>query len=252
MGLQRVGHDWVTFTFIDIHTQTYTDIHTYTHVHKYRRTHTYTHIWSTAPLVLTLQTLQRKWKSLSWLKMHVFKRGFESESRVTVRGFFLALTYNLSWHLMVCADLCAQSCLTLCHPMDCSPPGSSDHGIPQARILSGLLFPPPGDLPNPEIEPMSLTSPALADTLFTTEPPGRLTSNGNGPLSREKRYFIHRSFSRSQGIHSPFTWKPQGKDPSQRVAFYWCLETLPFPHPPTRCPSTCPPLKLLVDSLTLA
>ena len=29
----------------------------------------------------------------------------------------------------------AQSCPTLCHPMDCSPLGSSIHGIFQARIL---------------------------------------------------------------------------------------------------------------------
>ena len=29
----------------------------------------------------------------------------------------------------------AQSCLTLCDPMDCSPPGSSVHGIFQARVL---------------------------------------------------------------------------------------------------------------------
>ena len=29
----------------------------------------------------------------------------------------------------------AQSCLTLCDPMDCSPPGSSIHGIFQARVL---------------------------------------------------------------------------------------------------------------------
>ena len=28
-----------------------------------------------------------------------------------------------------------QSCLTLCDPMDCSPPGSSVHGILQARVL---------------------------------------------------------------------------------------------------------------------
>ena len=31
--------------------------------------------------------------------------------------------------------LAALSCLTLCDPMDCSPPGSSAHGILQARIL---------------------------------------------------------------------------------------------------------------------
>ena len=33
---------------------------------------------------------------------------------------------------------------------------------------SGLPIPPPGDLPNPGIEPLSLMSPALADRLFTT------------------------------------------------------------------------------------
>ena len=31
--------------------------------------------------------------------------------------------------------MCAQSCPVLCHPMGCSPPGSSVHGILQARIL---------------------------------------------------------------------------------------------------------------------
>ena len=37
----------------------------------------------------------------------------------------------------------AQSCPTLCDPMDCSPPGSSVHGIFQARILEWVLFPSP-------------------------------------------------------------------------------------------------------------
>ena len=32
-----------------------------------------------------------------------------------------------------------QSCLTLHDPMDCSPPGSSDHGIFQARVLEWVL-----------------------------------------------------------------------------------------------------------------
>ena len=35
----------------------------------------------------------------------------------------------------------AQSCPTLCHPMDCSPPGSSVHGILQARILERVAMP---------------------------------------------------------------------------------------------------------------
>ena len=35
------------------------------------------------------------------------------------------------------------------------------------KYWSGLLCPPPGDLPDPEIEPVSLTSPALAGRFFT-------------------------------------------------------------------------------------
>ena len=60
-----------------------------------------------------------------------------------------------------------QSCLILCAPMDCSPPDSTVHGILQAKYWSGLPCPPLGDLPNPSIEPMSLTSPALMSGFFT-------------------------------------------------------------------------------------
>ena len=37
--------------------------------------------------------------------------------------------------------LVAQLCLTLCDPMDCSPPGSSAHGILQARVLEWVAIP---------------------------------------------------------------------------------------------------------------
>ena len=37
--------------------------------------------------------------------------------------------------------LVAQLCPTLCDPMDCSPPGSSVHGILQTRILEWVAFP---------------------------------------------------------------------------------------------------------------
>ena len=61
-----------------------------------------------------------------------------------------------------------QSCPTLCDPMDCSLPGSSVHGILQARILE---CPPPEDLPDPGTELASLTHPPLADEFFTTGAP---------------------------------------------------------------------------------
>ena len=53
-----------------------------------------------------------------------------------------------------------QSCPTLCKPVDCSP--SSVHGFSRQESQSGLPCPPPGDLPYPGIEPLSLMSPALA------------------------------------------------------------------------------------------
>ena len=49
------------------------------------------------------------------------------------------------------------SCIQLfCSPMDCSPPGSSAHGISQARILERVSTPPPGDFPNPGMIPYLL------------------------------------------------------------------------------------------------
>ena len=48
-----------------------------------------------------------------------------------------------------CKVLVAQSCLTLCDPMDCSPPVSSVHGILQERILEWAagIFPIQGSNP---------------------------------------------------------------------------------------------------------
>ena len=53
-------------------------------------------------------------------------------------------------------------------------PGTVDHqgpltkGFSRQEYWSGLPCPPPGDLPNAEIEPASLMSPALAGEFFTT------------------------------------------------------------------------------------
>ena len=54
--------------------------------------------------------------------------------------------------------------------MDCSCQAPLSMGIPRQDYWSGLLFLPPGALPDPGIEPMS---PALAGGFFTTEPPGK-------------------------------------------------------------------------------
>ena len=61
-------------------------------------------------------------------------------------------------------------------PMDCSPPGSSVHGIFQ-EYWSGVSFPTPGDPPDSGIKSTSLASPALAGVYFTNESPGEPLSN---------------------------------------------------------------------------
>ena len=65
-----------------------------------------------------------------------------------------------------------QSCPTLCNSMNYSLPGSSVHGIFQARILEWVAISSSMDLPNSGIKFASL-SPTLAGKLFSTEPPGK-------------------------------------------------------------------------------
>ena len=85
----------------------------------------------------------------------------------------------------------AHSCLTRCYAMDCSPLGSSVHGILQVRILKGLPFSSPGDLPDPGIEPRS---PALQADSLPSEPPGKPSGAILSPpfLSLESRSYTHR------------------------------------------------------------
>ena len=79
----------------------------------------------------------------------------------------------------VCGGLVAQSCPTLCDPMDCGPPGSSVYGD-SPECWSGLPCPPPGDFLNPGIEPRS---PALQADSLPSEPPVKPMNTGVGSLS---------------------------------------------------------------------
>ena len=89
----------------------------------------------------------------------------------------------------VCTYVCvyvhsvAQSYLTLCDPMDCSPPGSSVQGIFQTRMLEQVAIPPPGNRPDTGIEPTPLTTPTLAGRFSTTVTPGMPSGKGNSVLS---------------------------------------------------------------------
>ena len=78
---------------------------------------------------------------------------------------------ELNWTECVCAVLCAklpQLCPTLCDPMHRNPPGSSVHGVLQARILQWVAVPSSSGIANPGIKLECPPSPALADRFFTT------------------------------------------------------------------------------------
>jgi len=67
----------------------------------------------------------------------------------------------------------AQSCLTLCYPMDCSPLGSSVHGILQARILEfvAISYSRGSSRPRDQIQVSCIS--CIAGRFCTTEPPGK-------------------------------------------------------------------------------
>ena len=96
-------------------------------------------------------------------------------------GFF---TTSATWEAYTVLCFVAQSCPTLCNPVDCSPSGSSVHGIGQARVLE--WEPPPGDFPKLGIKPRS--SVLQADSL-PSEPPGKTKNTGIGSLSLLQRIF---------------------------------------------------------------
>ena len=57
----------------------------------------------------------------------------------------------------------AQLCPTFVTPWTVARQAPLSMGFPRQEYWSGLLFPPPGDLPDPDIESLSLVSPALID-----------------------------------------------------------------------------------------
>ena len=85
--------------------------------------------------------------------------------------FLYVMPFWIRWPVCVCACSVAQSRATLCNAVDCSPPGSSGHGILQTRILEWVPFPSPGNRPNLGIEPRLLSCLHWRSNSLITEPP---------------------------------------------------------------------------------
>ena len=91
-----------------------------------------------------------------------------------------------------CKVLVNQLCPTLCNPMDCSPPGSSVHGILQARILEWVAIHFSRGFLNPEIQ---TRSPALQADSLPSKPQGK-------PL--QTSLYLEKCASCSLQLRSPY------------------------------------------------
>jgi len=78
-------------------------------------------------------------------------------------------------------------------------------GFSKQEYYSGLPFPPPGDLPDPGIEPESLASPTLAGRFFTTKPPRK-------PLQKLQAVLYYQGLGFEEGNDKRWTREVDGLD----------------------------------------
>ena len=102
-------------------------------------------------------------------------------------------------------------------------------GFPRQGYRSGLPFPSPRDLPDPEIEPVSL---ALAGRFFTTEPPGKP---------------VYRVQTRNMGPRK--TWNPKGGVSCSMSSYhYWMKQSSEEQGRPTPKLVTVPGTKWTINA----
>ena len=100
-----------------------------------------------------------------FIKGQIFQTDFQNECE----------TQKPPFAKCVCLSSVPQPGPILCDPTDCPPPGSSVHGIFQARILESVaISSSKGNLPNPGIKPVS---PELQAGSLSAEPPGKPRNN---------------------------------------------------------------------------
>ena len=110
-----------------------------------------------------------------WTRIEFFSRGQESwRLFAQQRPFYGTLRngQNGKFHV-VCCCVCSVVCL-FSTPWILAYQVPLSKGFSRQEYLSGLPFPPPGDLQDSGIEPTSFGSPSLAGRFFTTATPGKL------------------------------------------------------------------------------
>ena len=91
-------------------------------------------------------------EELKSLLMRVKEESEKADLELNIQKCKIMVSGPITSQLMLCCAKSLQSFPTLCDPIDCSPPGSSVHGILQARILEWVallqgIFPTQGSNP---------------------------------------------------------------------------------------------------------
>ena len=200
MGLPRVGHDWATFTrsesfnsfllsdkisrFIFNHLKLILCLSKCIFFHEngffqeMNNKTNFLHILS----LFSLRATSNCWNltAICWFKVFKTIEFLFSSSPLILATWHQSDKQALIYTRSTCSScyshkhdwfcLVHSSCLTLYDHMDCSLPGSTVHGISQARILEWVVISFSRDLPDPGIE---LMSPALAGRFLTTRLSGK-------------------------------------------------------------------------------
>ena len=134
-----------------------------------------------------------------------------------------------------------QPCPTLCDPMDCSPPGSSVHGILRQEYWRGLPCPPPGDFPDPGIKPRSPSSQQMLYHLSHSGSPGKRLAlisrrSPNQPLPLPPCVFPESSAPAPRLDRPSSTAAPEGPASLPASFSFWRLSSLSFEQEDKPCP----------------
>ena len=152
-----------------------------------------------------------------------------------------------------CVQKSLHPCPTLCDPMGCSPPGSSVHGIFQARILEWVAISSSRGFFRPRDQTCSSWVSCIACGFFTTEPPGKSKND------QARRYFLKAperslpiSCSKTQIQGSTMEFHVLIEATSLPSSLGDSVRPTALPRPEHKCPCTSmdihPPSSLLPQS----
>ena len=173
---------WVSFGDLPEHIHMYTQVYTLVHIYSHLCTHMYTCIHMctyahTQSFLLVLSS--RGWSPGSHCLLNrspntplltTLTLGFPSMGQTVCSLLTPEDLSHFFFPKPTCVCLHAQPCLIFVSPQTVAHQAPLSMGFPRQQYWSGLPSPPPGDLPNPVIEPTPTVSLSLAGGAFATEP----------------------------------------------------------------------------------